>query len=379
MDARASRIEIDLDAIEHNVKAILHVIGPQSVLYACLKGDAYGCGIRLVAPRLASVGVIRYAVGSVDDALAIRNAGVDGEILLYPNCLPEAISAVEQYGLTVTIDSVDAALAWNAAARRPLSVFVKIDIGAMRAGVLPRQTQALAHALARLERLRVAGAYAHLHLPDPVGMREHAQHQLTRFRQGVAALTAAGVAIPVKMVSGTAALMGYPEMDLDAVDPGRALFGLGFSGTIRDLQLRPAVRRWICRLLLVKDVTAEDVAPFAAPFQLTRPMRIGLIPLGWGDGLPRKMDPAMRVLVHGRRVPLLPPTHFEHIRVDLTTVPQAAYGDEVVLLGSQGEEHIELKEFANWNGRDPLSQLGTLPRHVTRSPSRPTHLNDGVK
>jgi alanine racemase len=366
MDARASRIEVDLPAIERNARAVLRAIGPRVALYACLKGDAYGCGIRLVAPLLASIGVSRFAVGSLDDAVAIRAAGVDGEILLYPNCLPDAIGTVEEHGLTVTIDSVEAALAWGAAARAPLPVFVKVDVGAVRAGVLPREARALGSTIASTDRLRVTGTYAHLHLPDPVAMRDQALAQLARFREGVVALESAGIGAGTRMVSGTAALMGYPEMDLDAVDPGRVLFGLGFPGTARPLPLEPAVRRWSCRLLLVKHVEPDDVAPFGAPFGMTGPMRIGLIPLGWGDGLPRRLDPATRVLVRGRRVPLLPPTHFEHVRVDLASVPEAAYGDEVVVVGTQGEERIAIEEAAGWSGRDALSFLGTLPRHVTR-------------
>jgi alanine racemase len=366
MTARASWIEIDTEAAAENARAILRAIGPGVRLYACLKGDAYGCGIRIVAPRLARLGIRHFAVGSVDDAVAIRQADVAGEILLYPNCLPDAIDVVESQELTVTVNSVEEAQAWNAAATRPLPVFVKVDVGALRGGCLPRAAGALGRAIAALDRLQVVGAYAHLHLPDPLGMRAHALHQLHRFDQGVSALRAASIEIRTRMVSGTAALMGFPEMDLEAVDPGRALFGLGFPGTARELRLRPVVRRWVCRLLLVKDATPEDVAPFSAPFPVERPMRIGLIPLGWGDGLPRRMSPAMRVLVRGRRVPLLPPSHFEHVRIDLTDVPSARYGDEVVVLGAQQGDRIELAEAAEWVGRDDLAFIGSLPRHVPR-------------
>jgi alanine racemase len=168
------------------------------------------------------------------------------------------------------------------------------------------------------------------------------------------------------MVAGTAAVMEFPEMDLDAVDPGRMLFGIGFAGTTRSLALRPAIRRWITRLLLVKEVRPADVAPYAAPFELTKPMRIGVIPLGWGDGMRRPLHPDACVLVRGKRVPLLPPSHFEHMRVDLTEVPDASYGDEVVILGQQGAASVSLSEVSAWAGKDELHFLGTLPRHIER-------------
>jgi alanine racemase len=366
MKGRALQLEIDVGAICANARTVMQAIGPKTRLYACLKGDAYGCGIALVAPALAGAGVRQFAVGSVDDALAIRQAGIDGEILLYPNCLPDAIESVESNALTITINGIDEARAWNGAATRRLPAFIKIDVGALRSGVMPRAAGELAKALRELDKLDVVGAYAHLHLPDPVRMRSHALHQLAAFHAAVSEIEATGLRLRTKMVAGTAALLEFPEMDLDAVDPGRMLFGIGFAGTTRALALRPAIRRWSTRLLLVKEVSATDVAPYAAPFALTRPMRIGVAPFGWGDGMPRRLHPDACVLVRGRRVPLLPPSHFEHMRVDLTDVPGARYGDEVVLAGRQGEGVIRVAELAAWVGKDELHFLGALPRHIER-------------
>lgn len=366
MAGRALQLEIDTGAIRSNARAIMDAVGPGVRLYACLKGDAYGCGIAHAAPALFSEGVRHFAVGSLEDAAAIRDAGIEGEVLLYPNCLPDAIAEVESLRLTITVNGLEEAHAWNLAATRPLPTFIKIDVGALRGGVLPRSAHELARALLSFDRLAVEGAYAHLHLPNPVAMRPHALHQFAMFRSGAQAVREAGLELTTRMVSGTAAVMAFPELDLDAVDPGRALFGLGFAGTTRSLALRPVVHRWTSRLLLVKDVSPDDVAPFSAPFELAKPMRIGVAPFGWGDGLPRRFHPDARVLVRGRRVPLLPPSHFEHMRVDLTDVPDARFGDEVVLLGRQGEASVGLEEIAGWAGTDVLHFLGTLPRHIER-------------
>ncbi len=366
MTGRALLLEIDVGAIRANARAVMQAIGPGTRLFACLKGDAYGCGIAHVAPALSHEGVRQFAVGSVDDAVAIRRAGVDAEILLYPNCLPDAVAAIESNRLTVTINSVDEARAWNSAASSPLPAFIKIDVGALRSGVMPDAAGRLADEVRRLDKLDVVGAYAHLHLPDPVHMRTHALHQLGAFNSAVQQIEAVGIALRTKMVAGTAAVMEFPEMDLDAVDPGRMLFGIGFPGTTRSLALRPAIRRWTTRLLLVKEVVPADVAPHPAPFELTQPMKIGLAPLGWGDGMPRRLHSDARVLVRGKRVPLIPPSHFEHMRLDLTEVPDASYGDEVVILGRQGDATVSLSEVSAWVGKDDLHFLGTLPRHIER-------------
>lgn len=350
----------------HNARAVRAVLSQRTRLYACLKGNAYGIGIGPVAPALAAAGVDAFAVGSIEDALEVRRAGCEHEVLLYPNCMPDAAPVVERERLTITISGAEEAHAWNCAARRTIDAFVKIDAGALRAGVLPRQAPCLARTIRGLKRLRIAGAYTHLHLPDPAGMREYAEWQFSNFRHAVAAMSESGLEIPAQMVSGSAALLEFPHMDLDAVDPGRVLFGLGFEGVKRRLELRPTLIAWRARLLLSKEVDRADIGEFAAPFPMRRTHRVGLIAVGWGDSIPRPLPDAAIALVRGRRVRLLPPIHLEHMRVDLTDVPDAKYGDEVVLLGAQDEERIELEELARWMGRDPLHVLGAMPRHLAR-------------
>ena len=366
---RAVEVIVDLDAITHNARAIRAVLSPGCRLYACLKGDAYGIGIRFVAPALASIGIDAFAVGAVEDALEIRRAGcLSEDILLYPNCLPDAVPLVERERLTITISSLEEAQAWNAAAGRPLDAFVKIDAGALRAGVLPRQAAELARSIHALSLLRIVGAYAHLHLPSPAAMRDYARWQFGNFSHAVATIETCGLPLPVRMVSGTASLLEFPEMDLQAVDPGRALFGIGFEGVKRRIDLRPALVGWRARLLVVKEIEPADMQPHGAPFPLRSGQRIGVLPVGWGDGLPRRLPEEATALVRGKRVRLLPPSHFEHVRVDLTDVPDACYGDEVVLLGQQDGSGIALDELGRWMGRDALQLLGAMPRHLSRVP-----------
>lgn len=371
---RAVEVVFDLDAIVRNTRAIQAALSPGCRLYACLKGDAYGIGIRLVAPALATAGVDAFAVGDIEDALEIRRAGCPSQdILLYPNCLPDAAPVVQRGRLTITISSIEEAQAWNVAADARIDAFIKIDVGALRGGVLPRQAARLAQSMRTLTRLRVAGAYAHLHLPDPATMRDYAHWQFANFGRAVTELTQNGLPIPVRMVSGTAALLEFPDMDLEAVDPGRALFGIGFEGVRRRMDLRPALVGWRARLLVVKDVEPDDVSPYDAPFPLRARQRVGVIPVGWGDGLPRRLPDSAVVLVRGKRVRLLPPSHFEHVRVDLTDVTDARYGDEVVLLGMQQDQRVAMSELAQWMGRDALHLLGAMPRHLSRVPRESSH------
>jgi alanine racemase len=358
--------EIDLAAVAHNYRALRRALKPGIQVIASLKGNAYGCGVREVGRLLAAEGVDGHAVGNIDDAAALREAGIDGPILLYPNCLPDAAAAVLDQRLAITLNAVEEADAWAKALRQPVDAWIKLDMGAFRAGVLPQQAVALARKIAGERCFRLRGIYGHLHLPDPVGLAEYARWQAQNFETALRAIAVAGIAPPLRMAAGTAAVLQYPELDFDAVDPGRLLYGVGFAGTRRDLGLRPALKALRTRIVQCKHLGAADTGGFPTPFPWRAGMVIGVLPLGWGDGYPRPVPPGAVALVRGRRAPLLGPTHFEHMRIDLTDVPDAAYGDEVTLVGRQGDDELSPEEIARAWGIGLLELYGGLRGHVGR-------------
>lgn len=363
---RPTWYEIDLDAIAENFRSLRAAVGPDVAIYACLKRNAYGCGAVAVARRLARDGAEGLALGNVYDAIAIRAAGVHLPILLYPTCLPEQAETLRRHDLIASVSSAEEAVAWDVACRGRLKAFVKIDAGAFRAGALPRAARATFAAFKSVRRLELVGAYSHFLLPQEDDA--HAQWQLANFQKAVATADELGVELPVRMVAGTAVVLSYPEMDLNGVDPGRMLYGVrALPNPKRGFSLRPALRAFRSRLIMVKDVEPADAEGGQAPFELTSPMRIGLLPLGWGDGFPRVKPDGASALVRGRRVPLLPPVHLEHLRVDLTEVPEARLGDEITLVGRQGEAEIAMEEVARQWGLGPAEFYALLRDHVPRA------------
>jgi alanine racemase len=179
--------------------------------------------------------------------------------------------------------------------------------------------------------------------PDPA----YTAAQIASCKAMIAAIEAAGIAVPIRMVSSSAILVSDPAADLNAVDPGRLVTGFGFPAIPeRQRSWRPALVGLRSRLVMVKPL-ADTTGVMPAPFLPLRPnMRIGLIPYGWSHGFPRHMPGKATVLLRGRRVRLLAPSHSELLRVDLTDVPEAAVGDELVLLGRSQEEAITLPELA---------------------------------
>jgi alanine racemase len=341
---RPAWFEIDLGALVHNFREIQRVIGPAVRLFACLKGNAYGCGAGPVATALQAAGCRDFAFGNIDDALAARAAGVGGQVLLYPVCLPEAAELVQTHRLTVSIGSADEAREWNRQLTAPHPVFVKIDAGAFRAGVLPATAAEQVRQIAAFPKLQVGGAFGHIHHGDEPDREGYVRWQAENFEMAIAAARLAGVTLPLRMLSSSATLLQHPGLDFNAVDPGRLLFGLNTMGGPRPVMLRPVLKAFKTRLVHLRDMSRATTGGFKPPFELRPNMRTGLLPIGWGDGLPTQLPPGSQALVRGQRVPLLPSTHLEQTRIDLTTVPDATLGDEVVLFGGQGDVSISLDE-----------------------------------
>ena len=374
---RPTWFEIDLDAISHNLRQLRRMVGSGVAIYACLKRNAYGCGAVPVAQVMQREGADAIAVGNINDALAIREAQVSLPILLYPNCLArEAGPAVMRHRLMPTLSSLDDVAAWEQAADGgTLDVFAKIDVGLFRGGAMPREALALLRRITDSNVLGLAGAYAHLHGYDPATGEDYAAWQFRNFQTVMREAASNGIDVPVRMVASTSVVLQHPEMDLNGVDPGRILYGLKPSPEPgRDLPLRPAVRAWKSRLILTKWIELEDAGGFPGPFPVTERRRIGVLPLGWGDGIPQHISGHAAALVGGRRVPVAGPVHLEHMRVDLTDAPGAAIGDEVVFLGTQRTETITLDELTGGWGIDALDFLGGMRDHIAR-----VYVRDGTE
>jgi alanine racemase len=199
--------------------------------------------------------------------------------------------------------------------------------------------------------------------PDPL----YTAAQVDACKSMIAAIEAAGIAVPIRMVSSSAILLSDPSSDLNAVDPGRLVLGVDFPAAPgRQRQWRPALVGLRSRLVMTKSL--EDVTGvMPAPFLPLRPgMRIGLIPYGWSDGFPKTMPRDAQALIAGRRVRLLAPSHSELLRVDLTDVPDAKIGDEVVLLGRSEGAEITLEDLATQWGTAPSSLPAMIGRTLRR-------------
>jgi alanine racemase len=361
---RGSWYEIDLGAIRHNYRQLRAQLPTNVKVYACLKRNGYGCGAGQVAGALASEGADGFAVASLPDAVSIRRMGVRHPILLYPGALPAAGLTVEALDLTVSVSSIDELERWRSAMTRT-RVFIKVDLGFFRAGATLQESGGLLAAAHAHSDVQVDGIYAHMS-ELPTSKPSDAANQLGRMQAILAGAEARGDRPIIAMMSSTEGVLTYPDMDLDAVDPGALLVGLPEGKQpARHLTLQPALKTICTTIVAVKrlDVSLGPI-PEIPGFQPG--MVLGVLGMGWGDGLPRLIPRDAEAIVGGKRARLLPPAHLEHLRIDLTNVPEARFGDKVVLLGRQGDQVITHEEIAVLWGTDVVGLYAGLRDHIPR-------------
>jgi alanine racemase len=344
---RPTTFEIDLDAAAGNLRAVRRLVGPERKVFAVVKADGYGFGAAEMGAVFARNGADYLAVADLSEGVRLRQRGITAPVLVYPNSLPAAAAETLAHRLVPTLVDVESARAYSQAATGPCEIFVKIDVGLERLGVPAEQAVKTILAMLELPRLRLDGLCAHPHA-EVGGDPAYADWQLGRFTGVVDELEARGVRVPVRLLAASPFLLRFPHTYLNAVDPGRMLYGITFPGETPPVPLRSAFRALSTRVIALKELAPRERFAELAPFPVTAPLRLGVVPMGSADGL--RWLHADRVLVRGRAAPIIGSPSLEHTRIDLTSVPDAAVGDEVVIIGRQGDLEITPAEVATRHG-----------------------------
>jgi alanine racemase len=341
---RPNSFEIDLSAVASNVGEIRRVVGTGTQIIAALKGDGYGFGLKEVAKVIVTCGCDAIAVADLADAAELRNHGIDLPILLYAGHVTDSstVAAVIETNVMPTVFDQIVADTYSSFATKPIQVFVKIDVGLERLGVDPADAVQLIKHIRGLPNLEIQGLYTHVDVPGKGNVSSYISWQLDRYFGVCEKLKQLNINIPIKFVSSSAVLRYTREFNLNAVDPGHILFGLTPPGpSTSDMSLQPVFHALKSHLIHIKEVTRRDY-PEMVPFPLRDGLRMGMIPTGLRDGMASLT--CGHVLVRGHRVQILGPFSLEHTRIDLSDVPDAQVGDEVVIIGQQDGTTIEPSE-----------------------------------
>ena len=338
--------EIDTAALRHNVAVVRALTGERARIMAVVKADAYGHSLEIVVPALAEF-VEVFGVANVAEARAVRSL-VDHPVFILGPALPEErAEIVERRFVPFVSDLAEARAYGELAGSEPLDIHLKLDTGMGRIGVWQDEALETVRAIRAVESVHLAGLASHL--PSADSDEAFTRTQLEHFETLVAQLRADGLASPVVHVENSAGIIGFPTHAGDMVRPGLMLYG---SSPVPAFQpeLRPALT-WKTRVILVREVGPGRTVSYGRTFTTDRPLRLATLAVGYADGYRRTLSGrGAEVLIGGKRCAVLGRVTMDQIVVDVTALPAVTVGQEVVLLGAQGEEQIPAAELAEKAG-----------------------------
>jgi alanine racemase len=363
---RPTVVEVSLGRLADNYRAIQAGVAPAAVM-PIVKANAYGHGLVEVANHLVGLGATSLGVAFLEEAMALREAGLTLPILVMGGILGDQIPVFLRHGLTLTASSVDKLQQIDDTARDlgvTATVHLKIDTGMERIGVHYYNAHRLLERAAACRHCVVEGIYSHFANADAEDLSS-ARRQLARFQDVLQWYDKQGVAPPVRHMANSGAILQLPESHLDLVRPGILLYGVYPSSEVRrTIAVRP-VLSWKSRVVYFKVVAPGHPVSYGSTWETDHLVRVVTVPVGYGDGYFRALSNVARVMIRGKKYPVVGRVCMDQIMVNIEW--DTAYnGDEVVLLGESGDEVIACERLAEWAGTIPYEVLTNINSRVPR-------------
>lgn len=330
-----------MDHLAHNYHEIRTRMGPAVKFLGVVKADAYGHGAVQVARKLRQLGVDYLAVSSLDEARELRHGEIEGPILILGHTPPSMVPQLLEYQITQTVSAEAKAAEYSAMAQRcggTLRIHIKVDTGMSRLGFLirGRHFESGVEAIARscaLPGLEAEGIYTHFAVSDePDGDSvAYTKEQFTLFTQVLEALEAKGRSFSLRHCANSGAVIQYPEMALDMVRPGISLYGLGIGA--QEWGLKP-VMALKTSISTIKILDADTDISYGRTFRTQEPTRIGIVPIGYADGLFRGLSNRISLITSQGPAPLCGRICMDMSIVDLSGLSEVKVGDTVEVFGT---------------------------------------------
>lgn len=371
---RCTAAHVHLDAVRHNLRAVQAMLAADAALnreagagpvvppdiIAVVKANAYGHGAVDVARTLETAGAQMLAVADIEEGMELRESGITMPILVFGALSVSDVDGLFTHRLTPTISSPGAGRALERAAharRTTLPYHLKIDTGLNRLGFRHDNLRRTLPALLSSPVLSLEAVYTHFASADEPDAGS-VEAQRLAFDTAWADLLACGAGPVRRHAANSAALLRDSRLWFDAVRPGLLLYGMAPGALHSAMDLRPAMTL-TSRVVAVKGVRAGEAVGYGGRFTAQRPTTLAVVPAGYADGLDRRLEGRGAVLIRGRRAPIVGAVSMDMLTADVTGIPDVSPGDEVVLLGSQGDaawQQIDAREMA--------AAIGTIPYEI---------------
>lgn len=361
---RETYIEINLDCIAHNMHSIRAMCGPETKIGAVVKADAYGHGALPLAPILMENGADLLCVATLSEGMALKRQYPDYPVLIMGLTQDIYWDYLLEYGIIQTIDTLEQALELNALAgklNKKARIHLKIDTGFHRLG-FPASAESIEQiaAIYQLPHLIIDGIFTHLVLLDD----QTNETQFQAFLQVKKALEEKDIAIPCWHIADSIASVDYPQYRMDMIRAGAILYGLkGFHKGNLDIRQALCFKSHINHISHVK---AGEGVSYDFTWRAEKDTRIGTLPFGYADGYPRNLQGKGWVTLRGKRVPVVGVICMDQCMIDLSGVPEAAIGDEVIIYGDGSENTVSIQEAALWAGTNKNDIVSRLTRRPPR-------------
>ena len=366
------RADIDLDAVLYNFENMKANIRPGCKITAVIKADGYGHGSVQIAELMEPYDYMwGFAVAAADEAFRLRRAGIRKPIMLLGYTFDEFYEDLIREDVRICVFDYDTAVRVSDAAftaKKKAIIHIALDTGMSRIGFRDNDASvAEIVKIAKLPNIEIEGLFTHFARADEVSI-DPAVRQLERYDAFAEKVEKAGVDIPIHHVSNSAGIIRLREANKDMVRAGITVYGLMPSADVETdiVPLKP-VMSLVSHISYVKNIEAGDEVSYGGTFKAEKTMRVATIPVGYADGYPRMLSGKGYVLIKGRKAPILGRVCMDQFMVDVTDIEGVTRGDEVVLLGKQGDERITAEELGDLSGRFNYELVCDISKRVPRN------------
>ncbi len=363
-----AKIEINLQALEENYRAIREKVPREVKMLCVVKADAYGHGAVPVARRLESAGADYFGVATIDEGMELRNNGISLPVLVMGGVMPwDEPGAFRQHRLTPVLADFDGLLrvAGDAAGRNvPIGVHLKVDTGMGRLGFSLGELKEVAEVLKRARNVDIEGVMSHFACSEQ--RDEHGFAQISRFNEAIDFLTKHAIQPSLLHMANSGAVCQYPEAYFSMVRVGIMLYGSYSDSRLTEkIRVRP-VMKLASRVAYVKNFPPQSALSYCRTFITTHETKVAYIAAGYADGVPRALSNKGVVLLRKKRYPIIGRVCMDWLLVDVTDLPDLAPGEEAVLMGTGDNDAITADEIAAHAGTIPYEILCAVSRRMSR-------------